>query len=143
MEQCFVCRRWIPPQDVCRRVLPVSQSQGFTLSALPGVSFFVHKAPVSVCPACDAALATQPPRLGRWGVTIVVGLVLVATLQWLVAAIIDGMALAWRAGYWKVAVFLSGLIFWRGARLVRRMGSHRAQGIPVGEVRNLPSQEEQ
>jgi|GEM_PF-5833643 len=142
MEQCFICRKWIAPWDVCRRVLPVSQSQGFTLGALPGVSFFVHKAPVSVCPACDAVLAAQRPSLGQWGMTIVVGLVLAATLQWLLAAIIGGMTLAWRAGHWKVAVFLSGLILWRGARLIQRLGRSRVGDTPIPEPMNFSSQEE-
>jgi len=121
MEQCFLCRRWMTPQEVRRRVLPVSQSQGDTLSAVPGVSFFVHTAPVSVCPACDDALATRRPGISGWVVTIGAGLVIVATLLWLTAAIIDGIGLAWHAGHRKVTFFLSGLILWRGARLVRRI----------------------
>jgi hypothetical protein len=141
MEQCFLCRRWMTLQEVRRRVLPVSQSQGVTLSAVPGVCFFVHTAPVSVCPACDDALATRRPGIGGWIVTIGAGLVIVATLLWLAAAIIDGIGLAWHAGHWKVAIFLSGLILWRGARLVRRIGSHRMQGNSLIEVGNPPSLE--
>ena len=139
MERCFLCRRWMTPREIRQRVLPVSQSQGLTLSAVPGVSFFVRTAPVSVCPACDDALAARRTGISGWVVAIGTGLVVVATLLWLAAAIIDGISLAWHAGYRKDAFFLSGLILWRGARLALRIGGRRRQGNALLEVRDPPS----
>jgi len=126
-------------QEVCRRVLPISQSHGVTLSAVPGVSFFVHKALVSLCSACDAAIAAQQrPGLGRWAILCVFGILTLALVEWLCAAIMDGIWVAWHEGAYKVVAFLLGLAGMCGARLAHRIRAARVRVNPAAEVVESP-----
>jgi hypothetical protein len=139
MERCHLCRRWINEQEVCRRLLPVSQSHGVTLSAVPGVSFFVHTALVSLCSACDAAIAAQQrPGLGGWAILCVFGILTLALVEWLCAAIVDGIWMAWQKGDYKVVAFLLGLAGVCGARLARRVRASRFRINPAVEVVESP-----
>jgi len=109
------------------------------LSAVPGVSFFVHKALVSLCPACDAAIAAQQrPGLGGWLILCVLGILTLALVEWLCAAIVDGIWVAWHEGDYKVVAFLLGLAGVSGARLARRVRASRVRVNPAVEVVEAP-----
>src|SRR5262249_7868817 len=106
MERCFICRTWIAEQDVRRRVMPVSQSRGVTLGATPGVSSFVHEAPVSLCPACDAAEEAKSATIGQW---IKAGILL--WLGWGVCVLLLSALVRYVGLFWAVGV-LSGGVCW-------------------------------
>ncbi len=125
MDRCHICRVVIEEQEVRRRVLPVAQTRGVTVSASPGFSSYVHEAPVSLCPTCDAAV-THPSRT-RW--QLVKGII----LCWLGVGIVGNLlAVGLRsimAGQVLVpALVVGGLCGWFGARYWQRPSQDLTRG---------------
>jgi len=106
-------------------VLPVARTWGVTASASPGFSSYIHEAPVSLCPACDAAV-THPP-LTRW--QLVKGII----LCWLGVGIVGNLLAAGlrsiMAGQVLVpALVVGGLCGWLGARYWKRQSQDLIRG---------------
>lgn len=119
MERCFVCRRAVQNRDICRRVMPVGSSSGVVFSRYPGWSTFVHSAPVTLCPTCDAAEASRFRQPLSWPQTIWYGALMLLIGIWCVAALTHLFIDLARWQAWKSLALLICLLGWGGLRFVQ------------------------
>lgn len=119
MERCFVCRQEVQERDICRRVMPVGSSSGVVLSRYPGWSTFVHSAPVTLCPTCDAAEAYRFSQPLNWQKTILYGVLILLLGIWCVSALAHLFIDLARWHAWKTMALLVCLLGWGGRRFVQ------------------------
>jgi hypothetical protein len=149
MERCFVCRREVEEFDICRRVMPVGSSSGVVFSRYPGWSTFIHSAPVTLCPACDAAEAYRFSQPLSWPKTIVYGALFLLIGSWCVSALVHLFIDLSRWQAWRTIALLVCLLGWGSIRFVQNWRKtkalfrsrdghrHRPRDAPMGRRQHL------
>ncbi len=123
MERCHVCRKLVAEEEICRRVMPVSQTRGVTFSASPGFSTYVHEAVVSLCPACFAAEEAKPLTWSQRAL-----MVILLWLGWGVCTLLASALVRAVGGLWMLLGIAGGSAIWT---MRRRRAQHAQRELPT------------